>query len=119
MAEKVFIFDTTLRDGEQAAGTRLGAREKLEIARQLVRLNVDIIEAGFPASCSECCERSVSARMRVRPDDDFTGADMSLLGQQCMADAGSTELVIVFNFVPFCPVVEAFVKLGAFDVLGS
>ena len=48
--EKVQIFDTTLRDGEQAAGTRLGAREKLELARQLVRLNVDIIEAGFPVS---------------------------------------------------------------------
>jgi 2-isopropylmalate synthase len=51
--EKILIFDTTLRDGEQAAGTRLGAREKLEIARQLVRLNVDIIEAGFPASSPE------------------------------------------------------------------
>ncbi len=51
--ENVQIFDTTLRDGEQAAGTRLGAREKLEIARQLVRLNVDIIEAGFPASSPE------------------------------------------------------------------
>ena len=51
--EKVEIFDTTLRDGEQAAGTRLGAREKVEIARQLVRLNVDIIEAGFPASSPE------------------------------------------------------------------
>ncbi|MBN2317120.1 MAG: 2-isopropylmalate synthase [Sedimentisphaerales bacterium] len=51
--EKVEIFDTTLRDGEQAAGTRLGAREKIEIARQLVRLNVDIIEAGFPASSPE------------------------------------------------------------------
>jgi len=48
--EKVMIFDTTLRDGEQAAGSRLGAREKLEIARQLTRLKVDIIEAGFPAS---------------------------------------------------------------------
>ncbi len=51
--EKVQIFDTTLRDGEQAAGSRLGGREKLEIARQLVRLNVDIIEAGFPASSPE------------------------------------------------------------------
>ena len=51
--EIVQIFDTTLRDGEQAAGTRLGAREKLELARQLVRLNVDIIEAGFPASSPE------------------------------------------------------------------
>lgn len=51
--EKVMIFDTTLRDGEQAAGSRLGAREKLEIARQLTRLKVDIIEAGFPASSPE------------------------------------------------------------------
>jgi len=49
-AEKVIIFDTTLRDGEQAAGSRLGVREKLEIARQLARLGVDIIEAGFPVS---------------------------------------------------------------------
>jgi 2-isopropylmalate synthase len=48
--EKVAIFDTTLRDGEQAAGTSLNLQEKLEIARQLDKLGVDIIEAGFPAS---------------------------------------------------------------------
>jgi 2-isopropylmalate synthase len=48
--EKVIVFDTTLRDGEQAAGTRLGAREKLELAMQLARLGVDVIEAGFPIS---------------------------------------------------------------------
>src|ERR1035437_10275941 len=53
MLEKVAVFDTTLRDGEQAAGTRLGSREKLMIARQLARLNVDIIEAGYPASSPE------------------------------------------------------------------
>jgi 2-isopropylmalate synthase len=53
MSEKVAIFDTTLRDGEQAAGTRLGSREKLTIARQLARLKVDIIEAGYPASSPE------------------------------------------------------------------
>jgi 2-isopropylmalate synthase len=51
--EKVFVFDTTLRDGEQAAGTRLGSREKLMIARQLAQLNVDVIEAGYPASSPE------------------------------------------------------------------
>ncbi|MHC4475613.1 MAG: 2-isopropylmalate synthase [Planctomycetota bacterium] len=51
--QRLIVFDTTLRDGEQAAGTRLGAREKLEIARQLARLKVDIIEAGFPASSPE------------------------------------------------------------------
>jgi 2-isopropylmalate synthase len=53
MSEKVAVFDTTLRDGEQAAGTRLGSREKLTIARQLARLNVDVIEAGYPASSPE------------------------------------------------------------------
>jgi len=50
MSEKVIVFDTTLRDGEQGAGTRLGDREKLEIAHQLAKLKVDVIEAGFPAS---------------------------------------------------------------------
>ncbi len=48
--DKVIIFDTTLRDGEQAAGANLNPREKLEIARQLEKLGVDVIEAGFPAS---------------------------------------------------------------------
>jgi hypothetical protein len=46
----VRIFDTTLRDGEQAPGAGLTAAEKLEVARQLARLNVDVIEAGFPAA---------------------------------------------------------------------
>lgn len=47
---RVFIFDSTLRDGEQTPGAKLNAREKLEIARQLARLGVDVIEAGFPIS---------------------------------------------------------------------
>ena len=53
MSEKVAVFDTTLRDGEQAAGTRLGSREKLIVATQLARLNVDVIEAGYPNSSPE------------------------------------------------------------------
>jgi 2-isopropylmalate synthase len=48
MPEKVYIFDTTLRDGEQCPGASLEEPEKLEVAQQLARLNVDIIEAGFP-----------------------------------------------------------------------
>ena len=47
---KILIFDTTLRDGEQSAGIGLTKSEKIEIAHQLKDLNVDIIEAGFPAS---------------------------------------------------------------------
>ena len=48
--DKVLIFDTTLRDGEQSAGTAMTVEEKLEIAVQLERLGVDVIEAGFPIS---------------------------------------------------------------------
>ncbi len=47
-ANRVLIFDTTLRDGEQSPGATMNASEKLAVARQLARLNVDIIEAGFP-----------------------------------------------------------------------
>jgi 2-isopropylmalate synthase len=46
----VKIFDTTLRDGEQSPGATMSTEEKLQVAEQLVRLNVDIIEAGFPAA---------------------------------------------------------------------
>ena len=48
--DKIIIFDTTLRDGEQAAGGTLNIQEKLDIAKQLEKLNVDVIEAGFPIS---------------------------------------------------------------------
>jgi 2-isopropylmalate synthase len=50
MTEKVYIFDTTLRDGEQSAGVGFTIEDKLEVARQLAKMNVDIIEAGFPFS---------------------------------------------------------------------
>ncbi len=48
MSDKVTIFDTTLRDGEQCPGASMNRREKLEVAHQLAVLNVDVIEAGFP-----------------------------------------------------------------------
>ena len=50
MTRKIAIFDTTLRDGEQSPGASMNTEEKLVIARQLLRLNVDVIEAGFPIS---------------------------------------------------------------------
>lgn len=48
--DQVLIFDTTLRDGEQCPGASMGLQEKLQVARALARLNVDIIEAGFPVA---------------------------------------------------------------------
>ena len=58
---RVIIFDTTLRDGEQSPGISLNTPEKLEIAHQLARLGVDVIEAGFPIACP--------GRLRGRPGD--------------------------------------------------
>jgi 2-isopropylmalate synthase len=49
-SDRAIVFDTTLRDGEQAPGCSMNLHEKLEVARQLVRLGVDVIEAGFPIS---------------------------------------------------------------------
>ena len=50
MGERLFIFDTTLRDGEQVPGCQLNTVEKIQVARQLEQLGVDVIEAGFPIS---------------------------------------------------------------------
>ena len=52
----VRIFDTTLRDGEQSPGATLTSGEKLEIARMLARLGVDVMEAGFPAASPDDLE---------------------------------------------------------------
>mgnify|MGYP005847183179 CR=1 FL=1 len=49
-AQRILVFDTTLRDGEQCPGASLSVEQKLAIAHQLARLNVDVIEAGFPVS---------------------------------------------------------------------
>ncbi|HEY6547167.1 MAG TPA: 2-isopropylmalate synthase, partial [Vicinamibacteria bacterium] len=48
MSDRITIFDTTLRDGEQSPGCSMNAAEKIRLARQLEKLGVDIIEAGFP-----------------------------------------------------------------------
>ena len=50
MNDRLFIFDTTLRDGEQVPGCQLNTIEKIQVAKQLEALGVDVIEAGFPIS---------------------------------------------------------------------
>jgi 2-isopropylmalate synthase len=78
--DRVVIFDTTLRDGEQAPGIALSVSEKVEIAEQLARLGVDVVEAGFPAASPGDFEgvqaiaetvrgSSVAALCRTRPED--------------------------------------------------
>ncbi|MDI6770936.1 MAG: hypothetical protein QMD04_14860, partial [Anaerolineales bacterium] len=56
MNNYVKIFDTTLRDGEQSPGATMTSAEKLELARSLARMGVDIIEAGFPAASPDDLE---------------------------------------------------------------
>ncbi len=65
--DRVIIFDTTLRDGEQAAGGRLNVQEKLEIARQLEKLGVDVIEAGTPVNSQTELEavRTIAREVRT------------------------------------------------------
>ena len=64
--ERVIIFDTTLRDGEQAAGGTLNIQEKLDIARQLEKLGVDVIEAGFPVTSAGDFEAVSTIAKEVR-----------------------------------------------------
>jgi len=64
MSEKIIVFDTTLRDGEQTAGVCFSERDKLEIASRLAALRVDVIEAGFPAASA--LERSSVAAVARR-----------------------------------------------------
>ncbi|MBC7334472.1 MAG: 2-isopropylmalate synthase, partial [Actinobacteria bacterium] len=68
MSRKIDIFDTTLRDGEQAPGIHLNVKEKLEIAEQLAKLNVDVIEAGFPVSSKSDFDavRAISRKIKDR-----------------------------------------------------
>ena len=74
---RIIIFDTTLRDGEQSPGIHLNVKEKLEIARQLARLGVDAIEAGFPISSPGDFE-AVRAIARVVKGTTIVGLSRAL-----------------------------------------
>lgn len=71
----VLIFDTTLRDGEQSPGCTMSSAEKLEIARQLARLGVDIIEAGFPAASPDdlAAVQRIAAEIGTETGPTITG----------------------------------------------
>ena len=68
--DRISIFDTTLRDGEQAPGFSMNVEEKLKMARQLERLQVDIVEAGFPISS----EGDFEAVKRISAEILFTAS---------------------------------------------
>ena len=91
--EKVQIFDTTLRDGEQAAGGTLNIQEKLEIARQLEKLGVDIIEAGFPVTSPGDFEavRLISEEIRTPTICVLTHANLEAVDQSWEAVKGAAH----------------------------
>jgi 2-isopropylmalate synthase len=80
MSDRVYIFDTTLRDGEQSPGCSMTVPEKLRMARKLVELGVDILEAGFPIA-SEGDFEAVEAVSR-----EFPEAQVAALGRCCTLD---------------------------------
>uniref|UniRef100_A0A804NYW2 2-isopropylmalate synthase n=1 Tax=Zea mays TaxID=4577 RepID=A0A804NYW2_MAIZE len=77
----VRIFDTTLRDGEQSPGATMTSAEKLVVARQLARLGVDVIEAGFPASSPDDLDavRSIAIEVGNPPPGDDGGAHVPVI----------------------------------------
>ena len=80
VSDRVYIFDTTLRDGEQSPGCSMTVPEKLKMARKLVELGVDILEAGFPIA-SEGDFEAVDAVSR-----EFPWAQVAALARCCTLD---------------------------------
>ena len=80
MSDRVYIFDTTLRDGEQSPGCSMTVPEKLRMARKLVELGVDILEAGFPIASDGDFE-AVDAVSR-----EFPWASVAALARCCTLD---------------------------------
>ena len=76
----VRICDTTLRDGEQSPGATMGTSEKLEVARVLSRLGVDIIEAGFPAASPDDLRAVQAIAEQIGTDSPGNGRDASPIG---------------------------------------
>src|SRR5919107_55229 len=103
MSRKIRIFDTTLRDGEQCPGASMTAEQKLEVAHQLARLKVDVIEAGFPISSPGDFEsvRQMAVEAVKRAKSHVEDVEFS------PEDAARSDIEYL------CRVVEAVIKAGA------
>ena len=100
--DTVLIFDTTLRDGEQSPGATLNVEEKLEIARQLSRLGVDICEAGFPIASPGDFEavRRIAAEVGPLIDGRKSGQPMIIAG---LARANRQDIRRAYDAVKVAP----------------
>ncbi len=100
--ETVIIFDTTLRDGEQSPGATLNVEEKLEIARQLSRLGVDICEAGFPIASQGDFDavRRIAEEIGPLTEGRKSGQPMTIAG---LARAGKGDIQRAYDAVKVAP----------------
>jgi len=94
MNNYVKIFDTTLRDGEQSPGATMTSAEKLEVARSLARMGVEIIEAGFPAASPDDLEAVRRIAVEVgRPAEDETEAKVPIIAGLARANKADIDKV--------------------------
>ena len=100
--DPLIIFDTTLRDGEQSPGATLNIEEKLEIARQLSRLGVDICEAGFPIASPGDFEavRRIAEEIGPLTENRKTGQPMTIAG---LARANKKDILRAYQAVKAAP----------------
>ncbi len=121
MDEKLIIFDTTLRDGEQSPGISLDSAEKLEIAEQLARLNVDYIEAGFPVA-SQGDFDAVQAIARQVHGPIIAGLSRTHLGDvdRCWEALRDAEKARIHVFISTSPShMEHMLKMDQHQVLAE
>jgi 2-isopropylmalate synthase len=111
MSNRIQIFDTTLRDGEQVPGCQLNREEKVEVAKELEKLGVDIIEAGFPISspgdfasvkaiCDAVSEPTVCALSRAKKEDIDAAAEALKTAKRprIHTGIGSSDVHIIHKF---------------------
>lgn len=113
--EKVMVFDTTLRDGEQSPGATLNVEEKLEIARQLSRLGVDICEAGFPIASLGDFEavRRIAEEVGPLTDGRQSGQPMTITG---LARANREDIQRAYDAVKAAPCHRIHTFLATSDI---
>ena len=90
MENYVRIFDTTLRDGEQSPGATMTSAEKMEVARSLARLGVDVIEAGFPAASPDDLE--AVRRISIEVGNSVDGAKVPIICGLARASRNDIDL---------------------------
>ncbi|MEH7330429.1 2-isopropylmalate synthase [Priestia megaterium] len=108
MTRKIWMFDTTLRDGEQVPGAKLNLYEKLEVAQQLKKLKVDIIEAGFPSSSAGDFNAVKEIALKIGNTDETIIT--------ALARAVKTDIDAVYNSVKYAKKPLIHIVLGASDI---